>query len=592
MLNTAKDVIAVDFEFRMPHMRHPEIRCMAAVSIKTGQRWDYWADELPTSPPFSFGVDTVYLMHFGEAELACFKVLGWGFPAFIFDSYTIINQLRARPAKKQSGVKQLPAPYNHGKSLVATLKSFGIYHAMTEDKDTMRALAMSDKRSSDFTVQERADLQQYCRTDIDPYLDLLPRILEAFERVNYQWARFLNFGKFTGICAQMTHHGIPVDLPLWRNIKKRWPEVKARYIAKNDPLNLLYSSGEINRTALANYLVTNDYRWPAKPTATGELDVGQIAFKEAGRIYPELESLRQARKLYKAMEAMQRPDSGVQVASDGKARCYFSPFTTLTGRNAPTNYILGAAKALRHFIRPAKGMAIASLDYSSQEFLIAAALSGDSAMLEDYAAGDVYMAFAKRINLAPADATKESHPDARSKAKTLVLGIGYGMSAWGLRSRLGSSEDEAALMISKYWSAYPDYDLWRRDLPAKMQVDGHLELADGWRLFPVLDCNLRSVMNFPMQGTGANILRRACLDLFAVGVEMIGTNHDSIMIQASVEEIDAQVSLTKQIMIKASEVLLNGHACRVDVEQVVRYPNHWNPEAGRELYWQLIKVCE
>ena len=80
MLSVAQDVIALDFEFRMFQMGHPEIRCLSALSLKTGQRWEYWADQLPDSPPFSFGSDTVFLMHFGEAELACFLELGWGLP--------------------------------------------------------------------------------------------------------------------------------------------------------------------------------------------------------------------------------------------------------------------------------------------------------------------------------------------------------------------------------------------------------------------------------------------------------------------------------------------------------------------------------
>ncbi len=174
MLSTAKDVIAVDFEFRMPQMGHPEIRCLSALSLKTGRRWDYWADDIPILPPFSFGPDTVYLMHFGEAEFACFHVLEWGLPTFIFDTYTIITQLRARPAKKVCGVKHIPAPYNHGKSLVGTLKSFGIEHAMKDEKEDMRALAMTDKRSDEFSQNERRDLLHYCRTDIDPYVGLLP----------------------------------------------------------------------------------------------------------------------------------------------------------------------------------------------------------------------------------------------------------------------------------------------------------------------------------------------------------------------------------------------------------------------------------
>ena len=592
MLSIATDVIAIDFEFRMPQMGYPEIRCLCAISLKTGQRWDYWADEIPKVPPFSFGSDTVYLMHFSEAEFACFHVLGWGLPDFIFDSYTVISQLRARPAKKIHNVKQLPAPYNHGKSLVDTLKSFDIVHKMVEGKDSMRELAMIDKRSHEYLQNERFCLMQYCRTDITPYIELLPKILLVLEKQHYPWARFLMFGKFTSICSKMTRQGIPVNYDLWLRVKLRWPEIKLDYLHKNDPLSLLFDSGEVNRQALTKYLIKNDYRWPASPTATGELDVGQNAFKEAGRLYPELESLRQAKKLYKAMESIQREDKGIQVASDGKARCYFSPFTTLSSRNAPTNYILGAAKALRHFIQPGKNLAIASLDYKSQEFLIAGALSGDQNMLTDYANGDVYMEFAKRIELAPHDATPETHPEARKKAKTLVLGIGYGMSAWGLRIRLGVSEDEAEVLIDKYWDVYSTYAEWRSNLPSRMMKKGYLELADGWRLLPLLDCNLRTIMNFPMQGTGASILRKACLDLDEAGVILIGTNHDSVMIQAPIDEIDSQIALTKKIMTDACKYYLHGYVCHADVEQVVKYPGHWNPKAGRNLYEKLIEVCD
>lgn len=591
MLSMASDVIAIDFEFWMPRMTRPEVRCMSALSLKTGKRWDYWVDEIPSSPPFNFDNDTIFLMHFGEAEAACFLSVGWKIPPCIFDSYQVIAQLQARPAKKKHGKKLLPAPWNLRKSLVATLAAFGIRHEMEEGKDEMRQLAMEDRRSSGYTSDERAALIHYCRTDVDCYVELLPRMLDVLEKHSYPWVRFLMHGQTIGVYAYMMQCGIPINKDLWDRVVNRWPLVRENYLRDNDPLQLLYPSGEVNRQALTDHLLKNDYRWPARPTPTGDLDTGKMAFKEAGRMYPELESLRQVRKLYKALESTQKADSGVQVGDDGRARCYFSPLSTLSSRNAPRNYILGASKALRHFIQPDPGMAVASLDYSSQEFLIAGALSEDPGMLHDYTGGDVYMAFAKRIGLAPEGATASSHPDARKKAKTLVLGIGYGMSSWGLRLRLGTSEDEAQVLIDKYWSAYPVYAAWRQKLVDRMMVDGYLELADGWRLFSVLDNNRRTIMNFPMQGTGANILRRACQQLAEADIEMIGTNHDSVMIQATAAEIDSAVALTAEIMINASRQCLNGHACRVDVEQIVRAPDHWNPEAGRDLYQNLLEVC-
>ena len=74
-------------------------------------------------------------------------------------------------------------------------------------------------------------------------------------------------------------------------------------------------------------------------------------------------------------------------------------------------------------------MALAYVDFSSQEMGIAAALSGDPALLEAYRSGDVYLSFAKQAGLAPADATKASHGEVRDRCKAVVLGTLYGMGA-------------------------------------------------------------------------------------------------------------------------------------------------------------------
>ena len=94
--------------------------------------------------------------------------------------------------------------------------------------------------------------------------------------------------------------------------------------------------------------------------------------------------------------------------SDGRNRCLLSAFRSRTGRNQPSNskFIFGPATWLRSLIRPEPGMALAYVDFSSQEMGIAAALSGDPALLEAYRSGDVYLSFAKQAGLAPPDATK------------------------------------------------------------------------------------------------------------------------------------------------------------------------------------------
>ena len=80
------------------------------------------------------------------------------------------------------------------------------------------------------------------------------------------------------------------------------------------------------------------------------------------------------------------------VGADGRNRCLLSPFRSITSRNQPSNahFIFGPSCWLRSLIQPEPGRAVAYVDWSQQEFGIAAALSGDTAMMEAYTSGDPY----------------------------------------------------------------------------------------------------------------------------------------------------------------------------------------------------------
>jgi DNA polymerase-1 len=89
---------------------------------------------------------------------------------------------------------------------------------------------------------------------------------------------------------------------------------------------------------------------------------------------------------------------------------------------------LGLQYGLRSLIKPEKGKVLAYIDYSQQEFLIAAALSDDQEMKATYSTGDPYLAFAKQAGIVPLEATKSTHKAARDLSKACVLGgsIRYG----------------------------------------------------------------------------------------------------------------------------------------------------------------------
>ena len=107
-------------------------------------------------------------------------------------------------------------------------------------------------------------------------------------------------------------------------------------------------------------------------------------------------------------------------------------------------------------------MALAYVDFSSQEMGIAAALSGDAALLEAYRSGDVYLSFAKQAGLAPPDATKASHGEVRDRCKAVVLGTLYGMGP----ETLAAPHRPAALRGPGAAAAAPG------DLPAVLALVG------------------------------------------------------------------------------------------------------------------------
>src|SRR5262249_22155817 len=103
------------------------------------------------------------------------------------------------------------------------------------------------------------------------------------------------------------------------------------------------------------------------------------------------------------------------VGDDGRNRTLLSPFPARAGANQPSNsrFIFGPAVWLRSLIKPPPSYAVAYVDWSQQEFGIAAALSGDPAMQAAYNSGDPYLAFAKQVGAVPEDATKASHGPVR-----------------------------------------------------------------------------------------------------------------------------------------------------------------------------------
>ena len=223
---------------------------------------------------------------------------------------------------------------------------------------------------------------------------------------------------------------------------------------------------------------------------------------------------------------------------------------------------------------------------------IAAALSGDTAMWRAYDSGDPYMQFAIDAGLAPPDATKKTHGGIRQRCKAIVLGVGYGMGHQSMAQSAGISEIEARQLLTLHRETYRAFWAWSEaNVDAALQ-GGELTTAFGFRLR--LDRhtkpNDRSLLNWPMQANGAEMLRLACVKIVENGVKLCAPIHDAVLIEAPLELIEEHVEIARHAMIWASSMVLNGVACRVDAD-IYRYPERYmDAERGATMWNRVMEL--
>jgi DNA polymerase I-like protein with 3'-5' exonuclease and polymerase domains len=268
------------------------------------------------------------------------------------------------------------------------------------------------------------------------------------------------------------------------------------------------------------------------------------------------------------------------------------PFGQRPGRNNPgtTKWLFGPSVWLRGLIKPAPGQALAYIDWDSQEVAIAAALSGDPAMLVAIRSGDPYMAFAKLAGLAPEDATKASHPLVREQCKQCVLGTNYGMQATSLAYRIGGSVADAERLLRALAKAFPVFSQWVQDTIYRGMLTGWLSSVYGWPLRAGPDTRATALRNYPMQSNGAEMLRIACCLATERGVKVCAPVHDAILIEAPTSDIKDAVKAAQQAMAEASGAVLGGHEIGSSAELVAWPGRYADPHGRGAVMWDRVNT--
>ena len=287
------------------------------------------------------------------------------------------------------------------------------------------------------------------------------------------------------------------------------------------------------------------------------------------------------------------------MGPDGRGRTMLSGFASKTGRNQPSTskFIFGPAVWVRHLIKPGPGKAIAYIDFSSQEIAIAAALSGDLGLWEGYECGDPYMAFARKAGLVPANATKASHPAIREQCKQVVLGVNYGMMPESIALKAGIHVDRARELLRLHQATYRQFWRWAEANVDKALLGIPLETVFGWRIHYPRGCGVsvkeRSMLNWPMQSHGAEMLRMALSSGIEAGLKICAPIHDALLLEAPIDEIEKQAACLVEIMGHASELVMGeGKRCRSDVK-IIRYPDRFEDASrGTEMFNLAMSLLE
>jgi hypothetical protein len=564
----------LDFEFIARDGEHPVVVCLVAHDLISGHWVRVWQGGF-TAPPFSLDKGTLFVGYSAAAEWSCFSALGWAMPARCIDLFAEFT----RVTNGAFDGKLFP-------SLLSAAAHYGIETMGADHKGDMRDLILS---GGPWSEHERQDILHYCAEDVRVTIDLFRAMVPLLGQTTSTHGGALLRGRYTCAVARMEWHGIPIDVPTLTRLRNGWDDIKRDLIADIDQPFGVYEGTTFVAARFVAYIERQGIPWPHLPT--GALMLDDDTFRERAKSYPAIAPLRELRHALGKMRL-----NSLAVGSDGRNRTGLMPFGSKTGRNQPSNsrFVFGTSRWLRSLIQPPPGRALAYVDWSSQEIAIAAALSGDEALWEAYTSGDPYLAFAKTAGLVPPDATKVTHKAERQRAKAIVLGVGYGMSADSMATQAGLHIDEARELLLRHKLTYRKFWDWAMQNQNAGLLGFTLQTTYGWtwQAGAGTQVNPRSLLNWPMQANGAEMMRLACCELTEQGVGVCCPVHDALLVEGATDDIDRVVATTRTAMEYASELVLGkGFIVKTDVD-IVRHPDRYADEAGIEMWERVMAILE
>jgi len=568
-----REVVVEDYEY---YHRNGllYVVCGCAWELRSGKQYRLWGDELygRPGPPWAHGPDVLFICYNATAEISSRLSLHHPLPEKILD-------LNIEHRQMVNGILDKDYP----RDLLAALRYYGLSGIEAIEKEEMRDLILT---GGPFDSNQRRQILEYCWSDVAATRQLLEGMLAGgyppspSKRLPHDLDRALFRGRYTIPAALAMCAGIPIDEESWQLLLEHREEIR-REVASGSPV---YKGTVFKMDRFAEWLRIQGLldRWPR--TAKNRLSAEKDTFKDFSHI-PEVEHLRQVKGV---VDQLRKPSFEVI-----NGRTYFSilPFKAESSRNSTVGCIFQSPVWLRGLIQPRPGAGLVYCDYEQQEFAIAAVLSGDSKMVQAYKDGDPYTSFAVALGLIPPGGSKATHPAERNSAKTLLLALLYGMSAQTLANRLGISETRARDLIAALERLYPRACTWLESRVYEARFRKSIETLYKWKLNVTRKTNPRTIRNFQVQATGAEIMRLASIFLHESGIKCLCPVHDALLCESSERDLDAIAAEVKRQMIYAGQYLLSGFKLRVEAK-LLRYPERLIDPRGEQMWNHVRNITE
>jgi hypothetical protein len=539
-------VWVVDFEFCHDPNGRPSPICLAAHDLVSGQRLALWRDEMGHSPPYDIGENAVFVCYSGqEAELACHLALGWALPVNVVDLIVVYRMaINGRGGCQNVGLLEALARYNIPTTATPAEKK----------RAQLRAA-----QGWPFTTAEREWLLDYCRGDVHDECALLQTLGAMALSPVALW-----HGKALIALAMAWWRGVPIDpayVPVTTDPVHRLA-LRHQIITDINRDFPIYDESDTRKAdKFESWLITHGI--PVPRTPTGRVSFALETIERLARDYPALAPYAETKRTLDQLR-----DYTLPIGADNRLRAWFAPFLTKTSRAAPAtnSYIYSLPAWMRATMLPATNTALGYVDYKAMEFGLAAAVTGDRTMAAFYRSGDPYLATAIAAGAVPPGATKDSHPAQRELYKTGVLACLYGIGPVSLAQRLQQPVSFARRFLDTHHALFAEY--WRQSdgMVAEAIRSGGYTSRHGWHYAVCPPFNVRSLRNWVIQTTGADVLRCALIFADVIGLEILATAHDAVLFQAPQHQYESRAAELIYCMKLASAVLCDGFALDVDQE--------------------------